>query len=89
MQKAEKLENSEDLFCISGLDMWGGDFSSRKVDNLDEAVQVAKGWVTDQTRCATYWEGDKKVYFKFVQKCNPSKSTNHMECTSFFKGTIL
>ena len=88
MNSSENVENSAGLFMVSGLDMWGGDFSERKVSNLDEAIQVAKEWVTNETKCATYWEVNQTVYLKYVEKCNPSKTfvEHHKECTSFFKG---
>lgn len=77
------------LFSVIGLDMCGGDYASRKVNNLDEAIHVAKEWVIDQTKCATYFESDTTVYLKITRDCNPSVSPNHDKCTSIFKGKSL
>ena len=85
----QKTEKSQAIISIVGLDMCRGDYARRIVNNYDEAVQVAKEWVTDQTKCATYFEGDKTVYLKISRDCHPKGSTNHSQCTSFFRGTIV
>lgn len=77
------------LIQVIGLDMWGGDYAERKVKNFQEAVLVAGEWVTDHTKCATFYEGNSTIYLKISRDCNPKNSSNHKACTTFFKGTLI
>lgn len=77
------------LIQVIGLDMWGGDYAERKVENIQQAALVAAEWVTDHTKCATFFEENSIVYLKFSRECQPNRSKAHKKCTTFFKGTLI
>ena len=67
--------------------MYGGDVSSQVVNNYFQAVELAKKWIgTDPSKCATYFQKESSIWFKYSKKCNPSVSPNHASCISFFYG---
>lgn len=76
--------NKSTIFKVIGVDMWGGDYATRKVNNFIEAENAAKEWVTDESKCATLYEDT--IYFKMIRNTNASKSGVHAKCTSFFYG---
>jgi serine/threonine protein kinase len=80
-------EKKTGIVVIEKLDMCGGDVEIIKVKNLEEAKEIAKKWITDSTKCASLYQD--KMCLKNIHKTNPSCSTNHDICTSFFFGETI
>jgi hypothetical protein len=77
-------------FKVHGLDMWGGDISSKVVLGYDVAIHTAKELISnDPSKCATVRNVGGESYciwLKMSNKTNPTNTSNH-NCVSIFYGT--
>jgi len=70
--------------AIEKLDFIGGDINQVEVDGYDDAKYHAMKMLESSKICATFNHKTNVLAIKLIQKTNPSLSTNHENCTSFF-----